>query len=92
MKKFGLQLYPTTPIVITYRLAGEESAMLAPSAGSTIVFRLVRRRKTIFEDWIHPGINVAFLDFDKEQAIELGIGFGLTIYTRIFLNWDMDTI
>lgn len=84
IKKFGVQVYPITPIMLTYRLSPEKEVMLAPSPGATLVFKIVRRRETLFENWLHPGINIAFLDFDDKQSIELGVGPTLTIYRDFF--------
>jgi len=84
IKGFGLKVYFTSPIILTFRQKAAEETSLAPSPGTTIVFKMVRREKTWFEEWLHPGLNIAFLNFDKEETIELGVGVALTIYKDFF--------
>lgn len=84
VKQFGLEVYFTTPIMLAYRPSTEEGTVLAPSPGTSVIFKIVRRRKTLFEDWLHPAINIAFLDFDPKQSIEIGLGVGLSIYKDFF--------
>ena len=84
VKNFGLETYLKSPITLTFRQSAAGETSVAPSPGTTIVFKMVKRKKTWFEDWLHFGINIAFLDFDEEESIELGIGMGLTIYKDFF--------
>ena len=84
MKSFGLKVYFTSPIILTFRQSAAEETSLAPSPGTTIVFKMVRRKEAWFEEWLHPGVNIAFLDFDEEETIELGLGVALTVYKDFF--------
>lgn len=52
--------------------------------GTTIVFKKIRRVQSWFEDWLHLGVNVAFLDFDSAQSLEVGMALVLTIYKDFF--------
>ena len=85
VKSFGLHVYLKSPIILTFRQSGAGETSLAPSPGATIVFKLVRRVETWFEDWLHPGVNIAFLNFDEgEETIEIGMAAALTIYKDFF--------
>lgn len=69
---------------MTYREAAGEEATLAPSPATTLVFKMVKRKAVWLEEWIHPGLNIDFLDFDEEQSLELGVGVAMTIYKDFF--------
>lgn len=85
VKNFGLQVYLKSPIMLTFRQSGTGQTSLAPSPGTTIVFKLARRVETWFEDWLHAGVNVAFLNFDEGgESIEIGVAAALTIYKDFF--------
>lgn len=83
VKYFGPKVYATTPMIFTSRLSNKGDTT-SPSVGTTVVLKLVSRNAKWLEDWLHFGINVAFLDFDPTQTIELGLGFALTFYKDYF--------
>lgn len=84
VKSFGLEVYLKSPIILTYRESADGETSLAPSPGTTIVFKKVGRVQSWFEDWLHLGVNVAFLDFDSAQSLEVGMALALTIYKDFF--------
>lgn len=84
VKSFGLEVYFTSPIILTFRESPAGETVLAPSPGTTIVFKIVKRRGTWLEDWLHFGLNIAFLDFDEKQSLEFGLGAAMTIYKDFF--------
>jgi len=84
VKSFGLEVYLKSPIILTYRESAGGETSLAPSPGTTIVFKKVGRVQSWFEDWLHLGVNVAFLDFDSAQSLEVGMALALTIYKDFF--------
>jgi len=56
---------------ITGELPNGGETVLTPCAGTSVIFKTVARRNTVCEDWLHPAINIAFLDFDPHQSTEM---------------------
>ena len=65
VKNLALEAYLKSPIVLTYRESGSGETSVPVSLGTRIVFEKVGRVGSWFEDWLHPGANMAFLDFDR---------------------------
>jgi len=80
VKSFGLEVYFTSPILLALRQSADQKISFAPSPGTTIVFKMVGRKASLLEDWLHFGLSIAFLDFDDRQPLELGLAVALTLY------------
>lgn len=84
VKDFGLKVHLRTPVMLIYRLSSNSDAVLSPSGGATVVFKIVDRKIRWLEDSVRFGVNIAFLDFDDAQSIEIGLGLAVTIYNDFF--------
>ena len=80
VKSFGLEVYFTSPILLALRQSVDQKVSLAPSPGTTIVFKMTGRSASLLEDWLHFGLSIAFLNFDERQPLEVGLAVALTVY------------